>query len=328
MKRKVQEAGKNYNHFSLEERERLSIELARGKTQKEIAALLDRHPSTISREIRRNGSFVRKNYLASHAEKRSKDRKTKSHAKDRLKEKRIRDYAIDKLKIGWTPEIIAGRISKEIQGAKTNHESIYLFIYKGARHLAKYLPRAGKKRSKRFEIRGKRISRIPNRVPITERPDIINNRLRVGDWEADTMVSRQSSSVLVVLRERVTQFTRILKLPNKTANETKHAIIRMLKDYPAEMRLSIMFDNGTENALHEEIASRLELRTHFCQPYHSWEKGSVENTNGLIRRYLPKKTDFSLISEMEIKKIEQALNNRPRKSLGFSTPFEAFKDCA
>ena len=327
MEGKIPKTTKNYNHFSFEERELLALELAKNKTQKEIATLLGRNPSTISREINRNGSYVRKNYLASHADKRSRERKLRSHAKDRLKEKRIRDYTTNKLKIGWTPEIIAGRISQELPGAKTNHESIYLFIYKDAPNLAKYLPRSGRKRQKRQEKTGKR-SRIPNRISITERPEIINNRLRVGDWEADTMVSRQSSSILVVLRERVTQVTRILKLPNKTAIETKKAIIRILQEYPPELRLSITFDNGTENALHEEIASKLKLQTYFCQPYHSWEKGSIENTNGLIRRYLPKKTDFSLISDKEIQMIEQALNNRPRKSLNFRTPLEALKDCA
>jgi len=142
------------------------------------------------------------------------------------------------------------------------------------------------------------------------------------------MVSRQSSSVLEVLRERVTQFTFIRKIKNKSANETKNAIVQMLKNLPEELRKSITFDNGTENMLHEIIARTLNLKTYFCNPYHSWEKGSVENTNGLIRRYLPKKTDFSLISDMEIRKIENALNNRPRKSLGFSTPYETLKNCA
>ena len=328
MKTKINCKKKQYNHFSFEEREILAVELAQGKTKKEIAEMLGRSPSTISREIWRNASFVRKNYLASHADKRSEFRKKRSHLKDRLKTQEIREYVHEKLKDGWTPELIAGRIGMEISGAKTNHESIYLYIYHDKPSFIKYLPRGHRKRHKRGLKKGKRISKIPNRTSIDDRPEIINNRARRGDWEADTMVSRQSSSVLVVLRERVTQFTFIRKVKNKSAEETKNAIIKMLKNLPEGLRKSITYDNGTENALHEEVARTLNLETYFCNPYHSWEKGSVENTNGLIRRYLPKKTDFSLISDIEIRKIENALNNRPRKSLGFSTPYETLKNCA
>lgn len=328
MNNKQATSNKKYNHFSFEEREILALELARGKSQKEIAVMLKRSPATLSREIWRNSGPFRRSYKASEANRVSRIRKFRSHQKDRLKTPEIREYVERKIKEGISPELIAGRISLEIPGTKINHESIYLYIYHDRPLLIKYLARSHRKRHKRGHKNKKRISKIPNRISINERPEIINNRTRVGDWEADTVVSRESTSALLVLRERKIHLTFIKKLKNKSAKETKKAILNILSKLPAKLRKSITFDNGTENVLHEEIAEKLELKTFFCNPYHSWEKGSVENTNGLIRRHYPKKTDFSLISDDEIKNLEDWLNNRPRKALGFYTPYEVLKDCA
>lgn len=327
MKKKVISPSK-YNHFSFEEREIIAIELARGTKQKEIARKLNRSPSSISREIYRNGKIIHREYLAIRAEKYSKHRSSVAHEKTRLKNSRIRDYVKEKIRLGWTPEQIAGRVPIDLPGEKTNYESIYQYIYNDVPYLAKYLPRSHRKRLKRGKKKGNRLCKILNRTPISERPEEINNRSRIGDWEADSIVSKQSAASLIVIRERKLQITFITKVKNRTALEVKKAIIERLKHLPPHLRKSITFDNGTENALHEEIGRELNLNTFFCQAYHSWEKGSVENTNGLIRRYLPKKTDFSLISETEIVIIEEALNNRPRKSLNFYTPFECLKNCA
>lgn len=314
---------KKYNHFSFEEREIIAIEIARGTSQKEIAFLLNRSPSSISRELWRNGSPTRRSYRASIAENQSRVRKFLSHQKDRLKTPEIREYVELKLKLGWSPELIAGRIELEIPGAKINYESIYLYIYNDKPSLIKYLARSHRKRKKRGLKKERRTTKIPNRISINERPSIINNRKRIGDWEADTMVSRQCSSALVVLRERKSHYTLIAKISSKRAKETCLAIVNKLAKLPKKLLKSMTFDNGTENVLHETIAEKLGLKTYFCNPYHSWEKGSVENTNGLIRRHLPKKTDFSLISHGEVKKVELWLNHRPRKALGFLTPYEA-----
>jgi transposase, IS30 family len=329
MSKTVKKNGKSYNHFSFEEREIVALELAKKTPQKEIARILNRSPSSVSREIWRNsGRMQHREYKASRAQSYSANRALVSHAKDRLKNSQIREYTIEKLKIGWTPEQIAGRIDRDLPNQTISYEAIYQYIYNDAKHLIKYLPRSHRKRQKRGINKGKRIGKIPNRTSIEMRPAEINERSTDGHWEADTMVSKQSAATLVVMRERRMQITFIVKTKNRSAIEIKKAIVNRLKHLPPYLRKSITFDNGTENVLHEEIAFELNLRTFFCNPYHSWEKGSVENTNGLIRRYLPKKRDFSLISDEQIQNIEEALNNRPRKSLGFSTPYELLQNCA
>lgn len=170
--------------------------------------------------------------------------------------------------------------------------------------------------------------KIPNRVMISERPNKINNKSELGHWEADTVVSRQSKSALVVGRERKLQLMFIRKIPMKNSANMNKAVIEMLKRIPKWLRRLITFDNGLENLWHEVIAEKLNVKTCFCNPYHRWEKGGVENGIGLIRRYYPKKTDFFLISDYEIKLIENRLNNRPRKTLGYMTPLEIYKNCA
>jgi IS30 family transposase len=327
MTRISHEQGIVYKHIVPEERDFLAMMLSSGLTQKEIAKQLGRHPSTISREIKRNGSCVRHNYLAILAQKRAEARSQNSHRKDRLKNSSVRNYVIDKLKNGYTPEQIAGRIRLDL-GLKTNHESIYLFVYYERMDLVKYLVRGHRKRRKRAIKSGKRIVKIPNRTMITERPEEINKRESWGHWEADTVISRASKESLAVIRERKMQLMFIMKIKRKNAESFKLAIIRMMKKVPKKYRKTITLDNGLENAAHEEIARELGVRIYFCNPYHSWEKGGVENGIGLIRRYFPKKTDFALISKRQVAKVESWLNNRPRKTLGFLTPLEVFKNCA
>ena len=321
--------GKVYSHLKETERDEISYLLAKGYTQKDIAGRLRRDPSTISREIRRNGSPVRNTrYRANRAQKRSDERKSISHRKIRLKNEIIRDYVIHKLSIDMTPEQIAGKIGSDLKGYKTNYESIYLFIYHERPDLTTCLVRGKRKRQKRSIKPGKRMVKIPNRTMIADRPDKINTKKEYGHWEADTVVSRQSTASLVVIRERRLQIMLIKKIPRRTASHMKHAVIQMLQRFPRRYVKSITFDNGLENAEHELIAKSLGIKTYFCNPYHSWEKGGVENGIGLIRRYLPKKTDFSLISNKYIRSIEERLNNRPRKTLGFLTPLEAYRNCA
>ena len=328
MKTKANKKNIGYKQLSAKEREIIARLLNLGKPQKEIAITLGRSPSTISREISRNVYIIRDEYIASHAHERSILRKAETHAKERLKSQKVRVYVESKLKLGWSPEIIAGRIRRDISGVKTNHESIYQYIYNDRKDLKKYLIRSHKKRGKRRRKRGKKKDTIPERISIEERPKIINNRQRIGDWEADLIVSHKSPDALLVLRERKLHLTYIKKLKRKTALQVKAGLIDMLKDLPPNMRKSITFDNGPENALHYEVAKQLNLKTYFCNPYSSWEKGSIENTNGLIRRYFPKKTNFTLISTHQTIKVQEALNNRPRKSLRFLTPYEFLKDCA
>lgn len=316
-----------YKHISAEERDKIALMVSSGSTQDEIARELGRHPSTISREISRNSSAVRKSYSAIQAQNCAEARRQDSHRKERLKIPIIRKYVIKKLKQGYTPEQIAGRIYLDI-GLKTNHESIYLFIYHDRRDLIVYLTRGHRKRQKRAVKAGKRMVKIPNRTMISERPVEINLRKSTGHWEADTVISRASKESLAVLRERKLQLMYIMKIKRKNAESFKLAIIRMMKKLPKKYRKSITLDNGLENAAHEEIARILNVKIYFCNPYHSWEKGGIENGIGLIRRYCPKKTNFALISKKRIATIEKRLNNRPRKSLGFLTPLEVYENCA
>ncbi|MDH4201006.1 MAG: IS30 family transposase [Spirochaetia bacterium] len=317
---------KVYQHLSPEEREEIACLLEKGLKKKEIAKKLNRSPSTISREIQRNSTEIRNcRYRGHRAQMRSDERKSLSHKKFRLKDSRVKRYVRQKLKAGLSPEQIAGRIGKDLPGCKTNYESIYLFVYHDCPELTEFLVWGRRKRRKRAIKAGKRVVKIPNRVMIDKRPKYINERKSLGHWEADTVVSRQSKSSLVVIRERKLQIMYIRKVPRKSAKHMRQAVINILKKIPKRLVRSITFDNGLENAEHERIAKALGLKTYFCNPYHSWEKGGVENGIGLIRRFLPKKTDFSLIAHSTIRKIQYALNNRPRKSLKFWTPMERLK---
>jgi transposase, IS30 family len=329
MKKIKKSQGKVYKHFQNSERDDLSWMLAQGFKQKDIAAKLGRNPSTISRELKRNGSPIRETrYLANRAQFRSDERKKLSHQKIRLKNDEIKEYVIKKLMSDYTPEQIAGRIQIDKPWCSINYESIYLFIYNERPDLAIYLVRGKRKRQKRSIKPGKRIVKIPNRTMIDKRPPEINDRLEYGHWEADTVISRQSKSTLVVVRERKLQLMFIRKISRKTAKNMRNAVVGILRKFPKEFCRSITFDNGLENADHELMAKMLGVQIYFCNPYHSWEKGGVENSIGLIRRYLPKKTDFSLISNRDISTIEKRLNSRPRKTLGFLTPTEVYKNCA
>ena len=327
---KITKVQKNvYKHLVNEDRDEISHLLSKGLSKKDIALQLKRHPSTISREIQRNGSQIRETqYRSNRAQLKADERKTNSHKKVRLKNDTIKQYVIDKLKSNYTPEQIAGRIKKDKPGHSTNHESIYLFVYNEQPELTGYLVRAKRKRQKRSIKSGKRMSKIQNRVMISERPDRINKKTQYGHWEADTVVSRQSKTALVVVRERKMHLMFIRRIDRKDAVSMRNAVIDILSKFDQKFRRSITFDNGLENAEHELIAKALRLKTYFCNPYHSWEKGGVENGIGLIRRFLPKKTNFSLISPTCISRIESTLNNRPRKTLGFLTPLEVFKNCA
>jgi IS30 family transposase len=329
MKKVLNTKKKVYQHLQNYERDEIALMLAQGYNQSNIAARIGRHPSTISREIERNGTQISKTrYRANRAQLRADERKKQSHRKVRLKNNMIRKYVIKKLMSDYTPEQIAGRIEIDNPGLSTNHESIYLFIYNERPDLTEYLVRGKRKRQKRSIKSGKRIHKIPNRTMIGERPNIINKRLEYGHWEADTVISRQSKTALVVVRERKLHLMFIRKIPRKNAAYMRKMVIEILKRIPKKFCRSITFDNGLENAEHEVIAKKLGVKIYFCNPYHSWEKGGIENGIGLVRRYYPKKTDFSLISNRDIYLIEKKLNNRPRKTLGFLSPMEVYKNCA
>ncbi len=243
----------------------------------------------------------------------------------RLKSKQVRDYVHQKLQIGWTPEVISGRLKQQGELPYACQESIYQYIYCLAQNLISYLPRHHPKRKPKQPYR-KTGERIKNRTGIEQRPKAVDKRRECGHWEADMIVAGDLNHGLNVVVERKSRLTHISLLKNKTAAATKRVMRRRLNTYPASLKQSITYDNGSENTCHEELNEALGTASFFCAPYHSWEKCSVEQINGLIRRFLPKGTNFHELGHGEINRIEKLLNNRPRKCLNYRTPYEVFRE--
>ncbi len=319
---------KLYKQLTQDERDLIAHLHAKGLARNEIARQIGRDKSTISRELRRNSSGIYDVYLAHKAQTRSVIRKSQSGQRPRLKNKRIKQYVIRKLKQGWSPEQISGILKQTRPELRISHEAIYQFIYDKETlkimNLKVYLPRANRIRRPRGHSRKHKALHIPRRISIDERPKYIEKRKQIGHWESDTMISRVSKASVVILLERVTRYTKLAKIKAKQARENSNAINRRLGRLPKSARRTITYDNGSENIEHERTNKVLGTDSYFCNPYHSWEKGSVENTVGLVRRFLPKKTDIAKITKEQIKFIEDRLNHRPRKCLNFKTPYEVF----
>ena len=208
-----------------------------------------------------------------------------------------------------------------------SHEAIYIYIYHpktpSRLELIGLLRRAHQKRKNKGIGRIVRKTKIPNRISIEQRPLSVETRKQAGHWEGDSLVSRKSPVALNSLVERKSRLLKLTKLPRKSASETTKAVVKRLKTLPPKARRTLTMDNGSENVGHKVMTEDIGIKCYFAHPYSSWERGTNENTNGLIRWYLPKGTDFNTITKKQIKKIESLLNNRPRKCLGFKTPLEA-----
>ncbi len=314
---------RNYKQINQLERDQLAIQRSKGHSFSAIAKVLGRSVSALSREYKRNLNHAG-NYLPSEADYKSRRRK-KEAAETGSKCESYEDTIYSGLCEGWTPEQIAGRLSMEEESFTVSHETIYCFIYKfhvdwtsllPRKHAPRWHKKMGKKASKR--------EMIPNRISILERPDAINKKESFGHWEGDSIVCSQSTVSLNVMVERQTQYVSIRRVENRGAEVANEAMKDSLNRFKAESRQSITMDNGIEFKYHEKLKKALNIKTYFCQPYHSWEKGLVEQINGLIRRFLPKKTDLSKITKKEIGVIEFLLNSRPRKLLKWETPAEVF----
>lgn len=317
--------GRKHSHLSIEEREMIGIMLAQGKSHREIGRSLGRHHTTIGRELEQNAPPIYKGYYLAHkAHERATKRRVESHQRPRLKNPCIREYVVEKLKDRWSPEQIAGRISLEYPGLHIGYEAIYQYIYYEAPDMIHYLARGHRKRYRRGHSRRHKQSHIPERISLAERPHEAAERNVIGHWEGDTVISRKSRAALQVLAERKSRYIQLTKLRRKTACMMKSAVILRLGTVPPYARKTLTLDNGSENTEHREITRSLGTKTYFCAPFHSWEKGTVENAVGLVRRFFPKKTDFLLVSDTQIRKVEMLLNNRPRKCLHYATPLEVF----
>jgi IS30 family transposase len=290
-----------------------------GFNQTEIANEIKVHKSTISRELKRNIPFVRTklgswqykpDYAQGYAENRRKEKP--KHIKFT---KEVEQFICEKLKENWSPEQIS-----------ISHERIYQFILSDKEKggvLYKNLRHQHKKYRKRYGSPDRKGS-IKNRVMIDDRPKIVDEKKRLGDWEIDTIIGKEHQKAIVTIVERVSKKTLIGQVGTKKADFVTEQIIRLLSEIKPYV-LTITADNGSEFAYHEIIAATLETNVYFAHPYHSWERGLNENTNGLIRQYIPKGKDFAELTDADIIAIQDKLNNRPRKSLRFETPNEVFE---
>jgi len=321
----------NYKHLSSEERDKIAYLRAQDKSISDIAEIIGRNKATISRELKRNRSPIYNVYLANKAHERALKRKHESVQRQRIRNPLVRRYIMKKLKLKWSPELISGRLAllyPEDPELRISHEAIYQFIYdKSTRtqdNLVPYLPRAHKRRRLRTHSHRHKNLHIPQRVSIKERPQEVQTRIQPGHWEADTLISRNSKAALAVALERTTRYLHLAKLPAKTSQSLRCALTRRLSRYPQALLRSITYDNGCENVEHEYTNQILGTQSYFCEPFHSWEKASIENAIGLIRRFFPKKTDFDLITKEQVKRVEKLLNARPRKCLHYQTPNEVW----
>jgi IS30 family transposase len=295
---------------------------------REIAKRLDRNVSTISREIRRNGGPIYDVYGSGRAHVRAKARKRASGHRPRLKSSRLRTYVHEHLQVGWSPEQIAGALHKAQGSMRISHEAIYQYVYlpsvRREHDFVGCLARAHRHRQCKGHRHTHRMSHIPQRISIRQRPKIVHDRKQYGHWERDGVETRKGKSGLSVLVERKTGFVKVSKIAARTARNTSTSMTRVLSRYPKGMRRTITYDNGKENVEHIRVNRILGTKSYFCEPFHSWEKGTVENTIGLIRRKFPKSTNFDRITTKQVKAVERQLNNRPRKRLNYSTPNQIF----
>ena len=290
--------GKHYGQLDLDERIELFRHHDAGTAPSEIARIMGRHPSTIGRELRRN-SLPKAGYKPASADRMAFSRRRRSSRIERLNP--LRDHVDDHLAMGWSPEQIAGRLRLEGSAHRVSHESIYRYIYRPKvrpRKLYRYLPRAKASRGRRYFKR--RRAPIPGRRSIDERGQAIDNRATFGHWEGDLMQFRTQRGNLLTAVERKTGLTLATGLPTKTAEATAAKLTALFADLPKPARRSITFDNGSEFAHHDKLERDLGLISFFCDPHSPWQRGSIENANGIIRRDLPRKTDFADYTEQDI----------------------------
>ena len=306
------------------ERERIETYLRMKKKKTWIAKRLNRDYSVIKREVKRNSGDVSP-YLAINAQHYAERRKKNTNKKklEKHENKKLKEYVEKKLEEGWSPEQIDGVLKErppdeieECRDKTISYESIYDYIYNGHNGLYKNLRRKQSKRQRRFS-RKQRHWTIKNRVSIHKREKIIDERKRIGDWETDSVIF-SGKNILSVQSERKSRLCRIHKCEDKTALASEKALKKSINSLP-NLWLTITRDNGSENVLHYKT----KIPSYFCDPYSSWQKGGVENLNGLIREYFPKKSNLDIVSEKEIYLIQEKLNNRPRKCLKYLTPNEA-----
>ena len=316
----------SYTHFTQEERVILSALSRRGLTQTEIARELRRDQSSVSRELRR--CYLGRSYHAGEARRIASKKRARAKQQSRRIENDLwlKTYIIKRLKMYWSPEQIAGRVRVDY-GVVICHETIYQYIYNSNPNLRQYLRFKKGKYRRRY---GTRI-RIQQReeakkTRIDQRPGIIERRERLGDWEGDTIMGTRGTGSLITYVDRKSGYALVDCVIRATAEAIKKKTTERFRRLPRQKRHTITYDNGTEFSEYELISRETKMDVYFAYPYHSWERGTNENTNGLIRQFFPKRSSFKNITKRDTKQVEQLLNTRPRKRLAYLTPTEVFRE--
>lgn len=312
-------------YLSSSDRDSIAVWFAAGVPIREIARRLRRDHSVISREIRRNKSG--KHYVAIAAAAKSKKRKQEAGLREPLGNPKLYAYVLARLRDGWSPEQIAGRLKLKNNGVVViSYETIYRFIYREENKRLKLWQRLPQGHAKRRKWHGRKASveRIPNRVSIHDRPEIIETREEFGHWEGDSIVGLGKHHGIHTEVERKTRYLLAKLLPKLDSENSVHAQKKIFDDLPNHAKKTTTLDNGLEFVRHQELTEATGTKVYFADPYCSGQRGTNENTNGLLRRYLPKKTSFRGVSQAELNNIVAEINNRPRKCLGFAKPAELF----
>ena len=314
-----------YGHLSIDEREVILKMQAQQRSMQQIGDRLGRSKGTISRELSRNLSST-DDYKPHLAQRYYERRREESKEPYRLEEDVfLREYVEKKLKEYWSPEQISGRIRKD-QGIQISPLTIYSWIYRDRTEggeFYKYLRQSHRRRRKRRSGEDRR-GQMPDRRMIDERPKVVNERRRIGDWEGDTVEGSKGSGFIATHVERKTRYTVAAKVADKSAETVTRATLDAMRQLPPEKVKTMTFDNGKEFAGFKELERGLDMRSYFARPYHSWERGTNENTNGLLRQFFPKGMDFGRIMQSDVDIALELLNNRPRKCLNYRTPTEVF----
>jgi len=312
---------RGYHHVTRDQRCQIYALRARGCSIRSIAKQIALHPSTISREIRRNKG--KRGYRIEQADRKARERRSMaSQAAKKMKSDLIKQIK-EEIQAKWSPEQISIRLKEK--GIFISHETIYKMIWANKEDggiLYKHLRHHGKGYNKRSSGKAGR-GCIPWRVDISERPKIVEEKSRIGDWEGDTIIGAKHQGSIVSYVDRHSKFTLLKKIEGKEAALVVAATLEKMKDLPHKVE-TITFDNGKEFARHQEISIALTTCCYFAQPYHSWERGLNEHTNGLVRQFIPKWANINEVPDEFIEQVQNSLNHRPRKILGGKTPYEVF----
>lgn len=316
----------SYTHLTSNDRYVIYHLIVYGLSYREIGRRLDKHHTTISREVKRNWKSPNR-YWHIPAQKEAEAKKHIARHSRKFSHKKLYNHVIHRIKKDWSPEEIVGRLELEYPGDETmrlSAECIYQWIFKDAQqggYLYRHLRRHHKRRRKQAKY-GFTRGLLPDRVGIAERPAIVEDRFRIGDWEGDTLEGGKGSEHVATHVDRKSRYLIASKLANKKAASMSTGTIKAFRKIPIIHRKTLTLDNGKEFADFKEIEVKTGLEVYFADPYSPWQRGTNENTNGLLRQYLPKGSDLRLISDQQLAKVVKRLNNRPRKCLNYHTPHE------